>query len=171
MQLWRAAKAKGTALTARAVHAAIEASAWPFFTPTGARYCIAGPFRAAALVVFAPPATLKQQSGLRTGCACLLVVHNAAVAYFVGPGKLLGLALQATVVCSVGRFAVVLITTLPKQVSLQSLKRASCTFCPGIDSGAAVLAASKPSVKAACLMLAERSGVCLRATVWSADRC
>ncbi|KAK9808322.1 hypothetical protein WJX73_001382 [Symbiochloris irregularis] len=48
------------------------------------------------------------------GFACLVLVHNAAVAYCVGPGKALGLVLQATVVCTVGRFALILLTTLPQ---------------------------------------------------------
>ena len=53
---------------------------------------------------------------LTAGFACLLVIHNASVAYFLGPGKTLGLALQATVLCTFGKFAVVFITTLPKKV-------------------------------------------------------
>lgn len=50
------------------------------------------------------------------GFSCVLAVHAGTLAYVIGPGKTCGLVVQAVVLCSVGKFAYVLITTLPKKV-------------------------------------------------------
>ena len=55
------------------------------------------------------------------GFGCVVLVHSASVAYFLGPGKTLGLAAQAVALCTVGKFAVVFITSLPRKVALHAV--------------------------------------------------